>query len=48
MVAEYMHTVRVLREAKAARSDFVVLAGMEDQILPALQVAGLLPVRRGP
>ena len=34
--AEYMHTVHVLREAKAARSDFAVLAGMEEQILPAL------------
>jgi 4-hydroxy-tetrahydrodipicolinate synthase len=35
-VAEYSHTVNVLREVKPVRSDFVVLAGFEDQILPGL------------
>ena len=36
MVKEYMHTVNVLNEVKPVRSDFAVLAGFEDQILPAL------------
>lgn len=35
-VSEYMHTVRVLREVKPVRPDFAALAGIEDQILPAL------------
>jgi 4-hydroxy-tetrahydrodipicolinate synthase len=34
--SQYMHTVRVLWEVKPARPDFAVLAGIEDQILPAL------------
>ena len=36
MVKEYVHTVNVLSEVKPVRSDFVVLVGFEDQILPAL------------
>src|SRR5919205_4267558 len=36
MVTEYSHTVNVLREVKPVRSDFAVLAGFEDQILPSL------------
>jgi 4-hydroxy-tetrahydrodipicolinate synthase len=35
-VTEYIHTVNVIREAKSVRPDFAVLAGFEDQILPAL------------
>lgn len=35
-VQVYLHTVNVIREAKSARPDFAVLAGFEDQILPAL------------
>lgn len=35
-VTEYSHTVNVLREVKPVRSDFAVLAGFEDQILPSL------------
>jgi 2-dehydro-3-deoxy-D-pentonate aldolase len=31
-----MHTVNVLGETKETRPDFTVLAGFEDQILPAL------------
>ena len=37
---------RSSKVGKVARSGFMVLAGIEDQILPALQAAGLLPVRR--
>jgi 4-hydroxy-tetrahydrodipicolinate synthase len=36
MVKEYIHTVNVLSEVKPVRSDFAVLVGFEDQILPAL------------
>jgi len=36
MGKEYMHTVNVLNEVKPVRSDFAVLVGFEDQILPAL------------
>jgi dihydrodipicolinate synthase/N-acetylneuraminate lyase len=36
MVKEYMHTVNVLNEVKTVRSDFAVLVGFEDQILPTL------------
>jgi 2-dehydro-3-deoxy-D-pentonate aldolase len=36
MVKEYMHTVNVLNAVKPVRSDFAVLVGFEDQILPAL------------
>jgi dihydrodipicolinate synthase/N-acetylneuraminate lyase len=35
-VTEYGHTVSVLREVRASRSDFSVLAGWEDLILPSL------------
>jgi 2-dehydro-3-deoxy-D-pentonate aldolase len=35
-VTEYRHTVSVLREVKRVRSDFSVLAGWEDLILPSL------------
>ena len=35
-VTEYFHTVGVLREVKRARSDFSVLSGWEDLILPSL------------
>jgi 2-dehydro-3-deoxy-D-pentonate aldolase len=35
-VTEYFHTVGVLREVKRVRSDFSVLAGWEDLILPSL------------
>jgi len=35
-VAEYSHTVNVLREIRPVRPGFSVLAGFEDQILPAL------------
>jgi 2-dehydro-3-deoxy-D-pentonate aldolase len=35
-VKEYMHTVDVLNQVKPVRSDFAVLGGFEDQILPAL------------
>jgi 4-hydroxy-tetrahydrodipicolinate synthase len=39
-VTEYSHTVRVLREVKPVRPDFVVLAGFEDQILPTMLAGG--------
>lgn len=39
-VTEYSHTVRVLREVKPVRPDFVVLAGFEDQILPGILAGG--------
>ncbi|HZC18874.1 MAG TPA: dihydrodipicolinate synthase family protein, partial [Rubrobacteraceae bacterium] len=35
-VTEYSHTVNVLHEVKPVRSGFAVLAGFEDQILPAI------------
>jgi 2-dehydro-3-deoxy-D-pentonate aldolase len=35
-VTEYFHTVGVLREVKRVRSDFAVLSGWEDLILPSL------------
>jgi 2-dehydro-3-deoxy-D-pentonate aldolase len=35
-VTEYFHTVGVLREVKRVRSDFSVLSGWEDLILPSL------------
>jgi 2-dehydro-3-deoxy-D-pentonate aldolase len=35
-VTEYFHTVAVLREVKGVRSDFSVLSGWEDLILPSL------------
>jgi 4-hydroxy-tetrahydrodipicolinate synthase len=35
-VAEYSHTVKVLREVKPIRPDFSVLAGFEDLILPSM------------
>ncbi|MCA1717495.1 MAG: dihydrodipicolinate synthase family protein, partial [Actinobacteria bacterium] len=35
-VTEYFHTVAVLREVKSMRSDFSVLSGWEDLILPSL------------
>ena len=35
-VTEYSHIVNVLREVKPVRTDFSVLAGFEDQILPGL------------
>lgn len=35
-VQVYMHTVEVIRAVKPVRPDFSVLAGFEDQILPAL------------
>jgi len=35
-VTEYFHTVSVLREVKGVRSDFSVLSGWEDLILPSL------------
>ena len=39
-VTEYSHIVNVLREVKPERPDFVVLAGFEDLILPALLAGG--------
>jgi dihydrodipicolinate synthase/N-acetylneuraminate lyase len=36
VVTEYFHTVGVLREVKRVRSDFSVLSGWEDLILPSL------------
>lgn len=39
-VSEYMHTVNVLHEVKPVRSDFAVLVGFEDQILPAMLAGG--------
>ena len=39
-VAEYSHSVRVLREVKPVRPDFAVLAGFEDQILPTILAGG--------
>lgn len=39
-VTEYMGTVRILRETKAARADFTVLVGFEDQILPSILAGG--------
>jgi 2-dehydro-3-deoxy-D-pentonate aldolase len=38
-VTEYFHTVAVLREVKGVRSDFSVLSGWEDLILPSI-IAG--------
>lgn len=35
-VQVYTHTVEVIQETKSVRPDFAVLAGFEDQILPAL------------
>lgn len=39
-VAEYSHTVKVLREVKPIRPDFSVLAGFEDLILPSMLAGG--------
>jgi len=39
-VTEYSHTVNVLREVKAERPDFSVLAGFEDLILPSVLAGG--------
>ena len=39
-VTEYSHTVNVLREVKPGRSDFSVLAGFEDLILPSVLAGG--------
>ena len=39
-VTEYSHTVNVLREVRSVRSDFSVLAGFEDQILPSMLAGG--------
>jgi 2-dehydro-3-deoxy-D-pentonate aldolase len=39
-VTEYSHSVKVLREVKPVRPDFVVLAGFEDQILPTMLAGG--------
>jgi 4-hydroxy-tetrahydrodipicolinate synthase len=39
-VAEYSHTVKVLREVKPIRPDFSVLAGFEDLILPSILAGG--------
>ncbi len=39
-VAQYSHIVDVLREVKAARPDFTVLAGFEDLILPSMLAGG--------
>ena len=39
-VTEYFHTVGVLREVKRVRSDFSVLSGWEDLILPSVLAGG--------
>jgi 4-hydroxy-tetrahydrodipicolinate synthase len=39
-VAEYSHTVEVLREVKRIKPDFAVLAGFEDLILPSMLAGG--------
>ncbi|CAN5312415.1 dihydrodipicolinate synthase family protein [soil metagenome] len=39
-VTEYSHTVKVLREVRSVRSDFSVLAGFEDLILPSMLAGG--------
>lgn len=39
-VKESSHSAAVIREAKEARPDFVVLAGFEDQILPTMLAGG--------
>lgn len=53
MVAEYSHTVNVLREVKSERPDFVVLVRLEDQILLGLlassdgAISGLVHIAPG-
>ena len=39
-VTEYSHSVKVLREVKPVRSDFRVLAGFEDLVLPTMLAGG--------
>jgi 2-dehydro-3-deoxy-D-pentonate aldolase len=39
-VTEYAHSVKVLREVRPVRSDFRVLAGFEDLVLPTMLAGG--------